>query len=502
MRPDSPTDYSGAYRMTTKDAGHVPFIAVKDFGPIANAEVELKPLTVLIGANNTGKSYLALAVYSLYQAISGTSPRQGLLRPGVSYRRLWTRDGLGQSFKRAVGNLESQFPELLKLWSEEADFMNWPPAIQQWLRSESKHWAERFSREVDHELRRCFGSSMEKMGRRDQHIERREFAVTLRDKSTGFNWQILSRNDELVTEKWESAEPQTSKNLNLRELPPPFDLGDPDDIDFMARLLLMAYSDLLLAGYSSRAHYLPASRAGILQGHKTLASLIVGQVSSAWIEPMEIERLPGVITDLIRALLLLKYGDPPHPEMAKIIEFLESEVVDGTVDIERRLEYPDISYTNQAGSFQFHQVSSMVSEIAPLVLFLKYLVRPGHLFIFEEPESHLDPANQLRVARAIAMMVNAGVRVLVTTHSDLFLNQINNLMQASQLPSRRRLRMGYKAAEALNPSDVAAYVFRPSQDGTEVSPLPVDSDQGISTESFDTVHRALYDEAIKMEHQG
>ena len=493
--------------MTPKDDGPMPFIAVKDFGPIANAEVELKPLTVLIGANNTGKSYLALAVYALFQAISGTNPRRGLLRPGVSYRRLWSRDGLGQSFKRAVGNLESQFPELLKLWAEETAFMNWPPKIQQWLRNESENWAERLSRDVDYELRRCFGSSMEKMGRRGQHIERGEFAVTLRDKSTGFNWNIVSRNDELVTEKWESAEPQTSKKSNLRELPqPPFDLGDPDDIDFIAQILLMAYSDLLLAGYSSRPHYLPASRTGILQGHKTLASLIVGWASRAWIEPMEVERLPGVITDLLQALLLLGRDGQPSLEMVKIVEFLESDVLGGTVDVERQHEYPDISYTNEAGSFQFHQVSSMVSELAPLALFLKYLVGPGDLFIFEEPESHLDPANQRRVARAIAMMVNAGVRVLVTTHSDLFLNQINNLMQASQLlPDRLQgmeYDMEYGATELLNPSDVAAYVFRPSLDGTQVSPLPVDSEQGISTESFDTVHRALYDEAIKMEHQG
>ena len=217
---------------------------------------------------------------------------------------------------------------------------------------------------------------------------------------------------------------------------------------------------------------------------------------------MEIERLPGVITDLIQALLLLGHDGTPSPEMARIVEFLESDVVEGTVDIERLLEYPDIIYTNEAGSFQLHQVSSMVSEIAPLVLFLKYLVRPGHLFIFEEPESHLDPANQRRVARAIAMMVNSGVRVLVTTHSDLFLNQINNLMQASQSAPDRLQSMEYDAMELLNPSDVAAYVFRPSPDGTQVSTLPVDSDQGISTESFDTVHRALYDEAIKMEHQG
>ena len=488
--------------MTTKDTGPVPFIAVKDFGPIANAEVELKPLTVFIGANNTGKSYLALAVYSLFQAIAGTTPRHRPLQLGSSYRRLGLHEGSGRSFKRVVDKLEGQFPELLKLWSEGAEFMDWPPAIQQWMRSESKHWAESLSQDVDYGLRRCFGSSVEKMGRRGRRIERGEFAVILRDESTGFNWRLISSNDELVTENWESAKPQTSKKMNLLDFPLPFDPSDSEDVDFMAYLFLMAYSELLLAGYSSRAHYLPASRTGILQGHKTLASLIVGRASSAWIEPMEIERLPGVITDLIQALLLLRRDAAPFPETKKIVEFLETDVVHGTVDIERQLEYPDIIYTNEAGSFQLHQVSSMVSEIAPLVLFLKYLIRPGNLFILEEPESHLDPANQRLVARAIAMMVNAGVRVLVTTHSDLFLNQINNLMQASQLLPDRLQGMEYDATELLNPNDVGAYVFQSSPDGTNVSPLPVDSDQGISTESFDTVHRALYDEAIKMEHQG
>ena len=137
-----------------------------------------------------------------------------------------------------------------------------------------------------------------------------------------------------------------------------------------------------------------------------------------------------------------------------------------------------------------------------MVLYLKYLVRTGHLFILEEPESHLDPANQRLLARAIAMLVNAGVRVLVTTHSDIMLSQMNNLMQVSSFESRRRLRMGYKAAEVLRPSDVSAYVFQPNAGGTQVCGLPVHSEEGISTESFDSVHQALYDESIKMEHAG
>ena len=135
-----------------------------------------------------------------------------------------------------------------------------------------------------------------------------------------------------------------------------------------------------------------------------------------------------------------------------------------------------------------------------MVLYLKYLVRSGHLFILEEPESHLDPTNQRFLARAIAMLVNAGVRVLVTTHSDIVLGQLNNLMQVSGFQARRRLRMGYKSAEVLSPSDVSAYVFQPNADGSRVHGLSVDSEEGISTESFDSVHRALYDESIRMEH--
>lgn len=52
----------------------------------------------------------------------------------------------------------------------------------------------------------------------------------------------------------------------------------------------------------------------------------------------------------------------------------------------------------------------------------------------------------------------------------------------------------------LTPSDVSAYVFEPGGRGTQVTPLSVEGDYGISTESFDAVHRALYDEAVKMEH--
>ena len=43
-------------------------ISVKDFGPIEEATVDLRPLTIFIGPSNTGKSYLAGLFYALHRS--------------------------------------------------------------------------------------------------------------------------------------------------------------------------------------------------------------------------------------------------------------------------------------------------------------------------------------------------------------------------------------------------------------------------------------------------
>ena len=49
-------------------------ISVKNFGPIAEGSVDLKPLTIFVGPSNTGKSYMATAVYAVMRAQSTGRP--------------------------------------------------------------------------------------------------------------------------------------------------------------------------------------------------------------------------------------------------------------------------------------------------------------------------------------------------------------------------------------------------------------------------------------------
>ena len=40
--------------------------AVKNFGPIAEARINLCPLTVFVGPSNTGKTYFSTLIYALH----------------------------------------------------------------------------------------------------------------------------------------------------------------------------------------------------------------------------------------------------------------------------------------------------------------------------------------------------------------------------------------------------------------------------------------------------
>ena len=57
--------------MTTSPNGRDPVLSVTDFGPIVEANVDLRPLTVFVGPSNTGKSYLAALIYALHRFFSG-----------------------------------------------------------------------------------------------------------------------------------------------------------------------------------------------------------------------------------------------------------------------------------------------------------------------------------------------------------------------------------------------------------------------------------------------
>lgn len=505
-------------------------VSAKDFGPIIEGTVELKPLTVFVGPSNSGKSYLAMLIYSLTQSITRVTeygswfsiPAEMRFLTRRSARHIPGTEGeLNPAVKEAIdGWVQNVEFELRSLSEALVNFHGIPSGVQDIANEAIRTSLQAAVGWFDGELQRCHGnvSDLRRRSEKDSDLK-----VALQQSYPSLR---LSLGEEpghermrLLEETFDisSLEVRLEPHLKLdlqrikdrvgrprysRFLEAPYH-------EFLSTVAQDAHS-YLFEGFPRNSYYLPAARSGIAQGHKAIASILVRQSSFAALQPLEIPTLSGVITDFISHILTMERGIRRRNQssLEAEIAFLENEVVRGKIDIEERRElpYPEISYEPFAGqptvgNFPFHKTSSMVSELAPVILFLKHLVRPGDLLILEEPESHLHPAIQRMMARAIVRLVNSGVKVLITTHSDYFLNQVNNLMRIDHASDRWLEQAGFERADCLKHTDVSAYVFHwdATQGGNRVEQLAIRPDVGIDDEEFGKVVNEQYEETIKVQ---
>ena len=138
----------------------------------------------------------------------------------------------------------------------------------------------------------------------------------------------------------------------------------------------------------------------------------------------------------------------------------------------------------------------MISELAPIHLWMKYLLKKGDVLIIDEPEAHLHPENQRLIAQVLVRLMNAGVRVVWTTHSSLILHQLSNQILATA--SGRLDEVGFMEHDQMGLDDIGVYLFDPSEDGVYVKEVEVDSDFGISEDEFVRVADSIGDETYHL----
>jgi hypothetical protein len=107
-----------------------------------------------------------------------------------------------------------------------------------------------------------------------------------------------------------------------------------------------------------------------------------------------------------------------------------------------------------------HLASASVRALSNLYFFLKHKAKKGDLIIIDEPESHLSLAKQRLLAKLIADCINNGLKILLTTHSDTLVLEINNLIMLSNEFDDKDSFMKkhkYQQAHIIDPEKVSAY---------------------------------------------
>ena len=242
------------------------------------------------------------------------------------------------------------------------------------------------------------------------------------------------------------------------------------------------------------AFYLPASRTGIMHTHSTVVSSVIASTAALGGEtrtPM----LSGVLADFITQLIGIVQRTRSHKNVKRDFgKNIEKSILDGSIRMDQStpIDYPSIAYRPYGwkDDLPLALSSSMVSELAPVVLYLRHVVRPGNVLIIEEPESHLHPGMQVEFTRQIAGLVKAGIRVIVTTHSEWMLEGLANIVKKSELSSVDR---GDKIT--LHSDQVGVWLFKPKRrpKGSVVERIEL-GESGLYPSGYDDVANALHNE--------
>lgn len=95
-----------------------------------------------------------------------------------------------------------------------------------------------------------------------------------------------------------------------------------------------------------------------------------------------------------------------------------------------------------------------------LDIYVRYYMANNSYLIIDEPELNLHPQNQIKMAELLVRLSNCGVKIIITTHSDYIVKEINNRIMASQLKDKSKLsHFGYKDVDLISASEVNGFTI-------------------------------------------
>ncbi len=454
-------------------------ITVENFGPIEKADIDLRPLTVFVGESNTGKTYFATLIYALQQAL------EGIVRVPMHQSTIVL---LKESRFRSNRDPDIETQETLKKLNRVGRSFKYQD-LPDWLCKHVHNYLNNSTNFTD-QLKRCFDlESIDEIRRFTQ--ENHELLISL---------NVREGNDLL----WHFHLQSTGENI---------DMNGAVNRDIVLRQAnqnetkqTLEIDDLLLLFRNPKYHntnfyFLPAIHGGLMEMHSIINGSLVERATRGDIKNSpNSTMLTGMVADFLKHIIHYQENKNHSREIATIAEMLEEELLQGKINVSRPagLGYPQILFkpNDATEAIRLNRSSAMVLELAPLVLFLRSLVKPGDTLIIEEPESHLHPKAQTQMAIVLARLVRAGVRVIITTHSDWLLQQIGNLIREGEL--KKHIEESVEVSDRLLSEEVGVWWFHRDK---PIEEIPFDRIEGIEPKDYEDVADSLYNSFVDLERQ-
>lgn len=420
-------------------------------GPVLHAEIDLgKRLIVFAGPNHSGKTHVAWTIYGLLDRLSVRGIKHWN-SPNKFGKDLIASGTAGVPVSHLVAAVESTIlQEVAKFADELGDYFVAPD-----------------------EQYRGSSLSLEQSSPKESLLNP-GYTIRIRTKGESFDLlEVEGSNDGLVRlsvtdSTWPvlggSSVDQDLQGLDA-EVAASSALGR-----FVGLVIRHVYGVML--GWERSPAIFPTERTAINLFARELASARVGLVDrflQAVTDPEKAgetlsstaRRYAGPILDCIQVasdLGVLRRSTSSFKVLADDLEALLGGAVDVTDDGEIGFTLAEPGRPR----VPFHISASVVKSLASLVFYFRHQAQAGATLVIDEPELNLHPDLQRKVARFLAKAVNAGFRIILSTHSDYVLREFSNLVRlgaAGERGNEVATALGYDPASTLKPELVGVWHF-------------------------------------------
>lgn len=416
-------------------------LCIKDFGNIKEAEIDIAPMMLFIGHNNTGKSYVAMLWWGILDAL------QNFHVPEHKFET-------SKHFKLIKEWFYNQQSGILKIELELFD--HFIAGFNEFL-EENKH----------NLVKDIFNSYDVFIGEvKIKNVPFSNLPEIILQIDSNLQPPTISMLD--LPDSSDSEEKITQLIITIREVS---EKSLNNLISYIMKAIVIGCNTKrdYLRAFIKPLKYLPASRSGYILTYKPLTEKAH---EIAWsLENRNTTFFTKPIVTFLQNLVTADFKKSlPHNDLCN---YLEEAILEGKIIEIKQPTLNDYLFQPKGTNklLPFRLASSLVGELAPLIIFLKSF--SIYSLIMEEPEAHLHPQAQRILMRILAKLFNRNVQILLTTHSTTIFQQVNNLITLFNHPKQAEIleKFGYSKEELLNPDEVVAYQFEETPEGTKVSKL-------------------------------
>ncbi len=455
-------------------------VGVRNFGPISDASLDVLDFNVLVGKNNVGKSIFCQVLFAFLDQHAKA------VRVHRFYPAAW-------SYARRAARVAKEYRD------EPASFLETlAKEMSGWMANDlAEDYRKKFRAAIVPTLDSVFATDVfDLIGPGDdkailsfrQTSKLMSYDLELRlyqSRRIRLRAQIAPRGGALkdaILRTWRRQNQFRDASILLERL-----RATPRPRELEEMFFSFLFSILRNWEIQPGTYYIPAGRAGLLEGWNTYAQALVGLSSMPPVHRIDIPPIPGPAARFYQVLLGLT-GKRGY--FGGLVSEREVDLISGRASFEQpeapygKIQYSFRTSTGDKKTIDIISASSMVKELAPLVMIISERVDPNDVLIVEEPESHLHPGAQFRLVDFLTELAKRRVVVMMTTHSDILVRRVGQVLS--------------KGGGKTWPESTLAFFQHHDGVGTKTETRSLKPP--VDIETFDDVLRELYEGELEAEY--